>query len=341
MIGKATAEAPANIAFVKYWGTRDVERTLPCNPSISMTLSHCVTRTTVAVEASPGPDEAFIVADGRLQPGSASFAEPVFAHLARIRAWLSSEMQPHAVAEGRFVLATVNSFPSDAGLASSASGFAALTVAAARAAGLTMTPRELSSLARLSGSGSAARSLFGGYVEWPAGSGEAEAGAASLAPREHWELRDVIAVVQRQPKPVSSREGHRRAPTSPHFAPRQERLPDRLAHVRRAIAERSLARLGPVLEDEAIELHLIAMTSRPPILYWEPATVAVLRAAHRLRDGGVEVYFTIDAGANVHLICEPAAEGAVCAALAEIREVAAVLRDGVGPGPRLLEEHLF
>jgi diphosphomevalonate decarboxylase len=331
---KATAVAPANIAFIKYWGARDLDRAVPRNPSISMTLRACHTRCTV--EHLPGGSADEVLYGGgreRLRDPGPAFADRVRRHLDGIRAATG--------AGGAFRVATWNSFPSAAGLASSASGFAALTLAAARAAGADFSHRDLSSLARLSGSGSAARSVLGGYVEWPAGDGEDGCHARPLASHDHWDLRDLIALVEAGPKATSSREGHRRAPTSPYFEARQALLPARLRETREAIAGRDLARLGPVLEEEAIDLHLIAMSSRPPIFYWHAATLGALEAVRRLRDEGAGAWATMDAGPNVHVICEAGSEERVAAALREVPGVREVIRDGVGPGPRFVPEHLF
>jgi len=118
-------------------------------------------------------------------------------------------------------------------------------------------------------------------------------------------------------------------------------LPHRLAGVRQAIAERDFARLAPIVEEEAIDLHLIAMSSRPPVFYWLPASLAVLALARDLRSAGVEVCSTMDAGANVHLICTVAAEDRVVEALRGLPEIQDVIRDGVGEGPRVDDQHLF
>ncbi len=340
MSAKATVEAPANIAFVKYWGASDLERAVPWEASLSMTLRTCVSRTTVEHRPEGGGDEVLVCgAGGTLEPPERAFAGGVLAHLERLRRW--------AGVAGSFRVATENTFPTGSGIASSASGFAALTLAVVACLERRPPAAELSDLARLSGSGSAARSVLGGYVQWPAdaeegGTGETAAWpwtAVQVAAADHWDLRDVVAVVETGRKEVSSREGHRRAPSSPHYARRRELLAARLAEVRRAIEGREFARLWPVVEEEAIELHLIAMSSRPPIFYWQPGTLAVLERTRRLRGEGLEVCFTMDAGANVHLICAPAAEEAVAAAVAELG--CGVIRDGVGDGPRRLDEHLF
>lgn len=324
---RATVSAPANIAFVKYWGARDLERALPRHPSISMTLEVCRSVTTVEAREDLDRDEVWLAgADGRLEQATGGFARRVRGHLDAIRARTGR-------AE-RFRVATRNTFPAAAGLASSASGFAALAVAVSKALDLDADPRELSVLARLSGSGSAARSVLGGYVEWPAGGAADDAPAAQVAPASHWDLRCVVALLETGRKEVSSLDGHRRAPTSPHYARRLELVPERLAAARRAVQARDLSALGPVLEREAIELHTIAMTSEPPIFYWRPATLDVLAAVRDLRARGVAAWSTMDAGANVHVICPPEDEPRVAAALEPLPGVQGLIRDRVGDGPR-------
>lgn len=336
-MSKTTVSAPANIAFIKYWGARDLDKALPMNPSISMTLEECVTQCTA--EALDGEkDEIWISEpDGGFGSPEPEFARRMVEHLNRIRQWGKTD--------ARFRVATRNNFPGSAGLASSASGFAALTLAATGALGKRDTPVEdLSRLARLSGSGSAARSVLGGYVEWPSHQGngsESECYAVQLAEANHWELRDVIAVVEIGPKIVSSRDGHLRAPTSPYYSKRQELVPARLEKVRHAIDEADLSLLGPVLEEEAVDLHLIAMSSQPPIFYWSPGTVAVLRAVRELRQEGLQAYATMDAGANVHVICDPDSEDDVAERLEDLPAVGFVIRDGVGDGPEYEHQHLF
>jgi len=328
-----TIEAPANIAFVKYWGALDLDNAIPVNPSISMTLSRCVSRTSVQCLPAGLADEIWLAEQGGLRPAAGAFAQRALDHLGTLRDW--------AGVDTAFRVATRNSFPAAAGMASSASGFAALTLAVVRALGRSPQIGELSELARRSGSGSAARSVMGGYVQWPAGPDPTRCRAEQIATAAHWDLRDIVALVQTGPKKVSSLEGHRRAPSSPHFARRQELLPDRLAVVREAIASRSIEHLGPVLERDAVELHLVGMSSRPPIFYWRPATLAVLECVRDLRDGGAEAYFTMDAGANVHVICPPEAEESVAVALAGVPGVEAVMRDRVGSGPRQIDESLL
>ncbi|NBB86707.1 MAG: diphosphomevalonate decarboxylase [Bacteroidetes bacterium] len=327
---KATVEAPSNIAFLKYWGAEDLEQAIPRGPSLSMTLHRCASRTTAVFEEGAEGEDTLLLADTtapddapELSPAPEAFAAPVRRHLDRLR--------DVAGRAGTFTIATHNSFPSAAGLASSASGFAALTLAALRALEHPVSPTEASVLARRSGSGSAARSVMGGYVAWPEGPDHA---ATQVAPPDHWDLRDVIALVETTPKKVSSRDGHRRAPTSPFFEQRIAHLPARLDAMETALQDRDFARLGTLIERDSTELHLITMSSVPPIFYWAPATLAVLEAVRALRADGVPAYGTMDAGANVHVICEPVHEDTVAARLAAVDGVHRVLRDGVGAGPR-------
>jgi diphosphomevalonate decarboxylase len=337
-MSKTTVSAPANIAFIKYWGARDLDSALPVNPSISMTLEHCVTLCTAELLGHAGEDEVWLAEpDGGFGTPDPEFAQRMKRQLDRIRKWAGRTESLR--------VATRNTFPTAGGLASSASGFAALTLAAVGAFGKKTSPRELSLLARRSGSGSACRSVLGGFVEWTVPDGDANADdgsfARQIADSEHWDLRDVIAVVEIGPKTVSSIEGHRRAPSSPYFTKRQELLPERLDKVRRAIRERDLAALGPVIEEEAVDLHLISMSSHPPIFYWSPGSIAVLRAVRELRQEGLSAYVTMDAGANVHVICDADSEDEVAERLEDLPAVGFVIRDGIGPGPDQETEHLF
>ena len=322
-----TAEAASNIAFVKYWGARDLERVEPANPSISMTLSQCRSICSATFfEGQSGADEILLVESDGVgeadQPAPPAFSERILAHLDRLRERVG--------ASGRFRIATRNTFPAAAGIASSASGFAALSLAVSRALGMDPNDQQLADLARSSGSGSATRSAMGGYVRWPGSGSEM---IDQIADETHWDLCDLVALVQTEAKKVSSLDGHRRAPTSPYYDGRLEQLGARLDEVTAAILDRDFDRLGAVVEEDAIDLHVIAMTSKPPIYYWKPGTLAVLEAVRDLRDEGVAAWSTMDAGANVHVICEPKNARNVEQRLRGCSAVEDVLVDRVGGGP--------
>ncbi len=326
---KTTAVACSNIAFVKYWGKWDEALHLPLNSSLSIALSQAMTTTTVAFD--PGLAEDEVVIDGQAAQASARLRAA--RHLDRIRQMAGMEQRAR--------VASRNSFPRDAGLASSASGFAALTLAATKEAGLELSTRELSCLARL-GSGSAARSIPGGFVEWHAGQDHESSFAEQIAPPHHWpELRDIVVVLERAPKPVGSTQGMALVQTSPYLATRLALVPGRLERARQAILDRDLVALGKVSEEEAIELHLIAMSSRPPLFYWRPTTLALIHRVLAWRSEGLEVYFTLDAGPNVHLLCEEKDAESITAALEEMAEVQQIIVNMPGPGAHLCPEHLF
>jgi diphosphomevalonate decarboxylase len=295
---RATAIAHPNLALVKYWGKVDEALNLPANSSISITLGGATTTTSVHFAVKLARDRVLV----NDRPADRSTGERVSRHLDEIRTLAGIDLR--AEVESR------NDFPMAAGIASSASGFAALSVAGARAAGLELDPTQLSILARR-GSGSACRSIYGGYVEWLQGEDDATSYAIPLAPADHWDLRVITVIVTREPKAIPSSAGHHAAWSSPFFGARLEGVPKTLAVVREAILQRDFAQLALTAEREAISMHAVAMTGRLPeaewlsgLYYWEPATLALIHAVQAWRREGVPVFLTIDAGPNVHLICE-------------------------------------
>jgi diphosphomevalonate decarboxylase len=326
-MGKSTAIANPNIAFIKYWGKADETLNLPTNPSLSMNLAALTTVTTV--ECRPGMPQDLVSIDG--QPATGQALARVVAHLDRVRALSGTS--------DRAWVASRSDFPAGTGLASSSSAFAALSLAATRAAGLHLDAEALSRLARL-GSGSACRSVPAGFSLW-AGDSDATSFAQQVAPPEHWDLRDVIAIVSRRHKVVGSLDGHTLAPSSPFFAARLASVPGHLTTVQQGLQQRDLAGMGQAIEADALAMHGVMMTSQPPLLYWQPATVAVMHAVRAWRDEGIEVYFTMDAGPNVHCICEATTVAEIEARLCAIPVVEEVLVSGPGGGVRLVEYHLF
>ena len=328
---KVTVRAGSNIAFIKYWGVADASINLPQNNSISMTLADAHTTTTVEWldQGAAATDE--IMLDGTHL--DARKAARLVRHLDRIRTVAGVDWRARVVSQ--------NNFPMASGIASSASGFAALTTAACQALGLDLTPTRLSALARR-GSGSASRSLFGGFVEWERGEDDATSVAYELYPAEHWALYDVVAVVSGAEKAVSSEQGHGLAASSPLNAGRVASLPQALEVVRTAITARDLARLGPVIEQDALAMHAVMMTSTPGLFYWQPGTLEILQAVQAWRaQDGLQAYFTIDAGPNIHILCEAHTVAAVQARLATLTSVQQVIVSRPGPAPRFLGTHLF
>jgi diphosphomevalonate decarboxylase len=329
---KATARAGSNIAFIKYWGVADPRINLPLNNSISLTLGALHTTTTVEWDTVGALALDEVTIDGDRVDGKK--AERVTQHLDIIRQ-LASKHHYRARVVSR------NNFPMASGIASSASAFAALTVAACAALDLSYDRVKLSAIARR-GSGSASRSIFGGYVEWERGNDDTSSVARQLFPGEHWNLRDVVAIISTAEKAVSSASGHMMAITSPFNAARIDSLYTALQEVRAAITMRDLTRLGPLIEQDALAMHGVMMTGKPSLLYWQPGTIEVLQAVRRWREeDGFPVYFTIDAGPNVHLICEPAFERELLKRLNTVSSVRSTVSSGPGEGAELIDQHLF
>jgi diphosphomevalonate decarboxylase len=319
----ATALAHPNIAFIKYWGNRDDGLRLPANGSISMNLDGLFTRTTVTFSASLKTDSLRIGKRPVTGPG----LERVRSFLDLVRRVAGTNLCAEVVSE--------NSFPSGAGIASSAAAFAALALAATEAAGITLTQRELSRLARR-GSGSACRSVPGGFVEWQIGKEDADSFAGSIAPPEHWDLADCVAIVSSGHKKTGSTEGHALAPTSPLQAARVADAPRRLDLCRRAILERDFEALTAMVELDSDMMHAVMMTSRPGLFYWQPASLTVMQAVREWREDGMPVCYTIDAGPNVHVICPREYIGETEKNLRKLSGVQDVLVAGVGGPARVI-----
>lgn len=311
----ATAIAHPNIAVVKYWGKRDRAANLPAVSSVSLALGGWQTRTTVTW----GADADAVLLGGA--PAGEGFARKALAHLDRI-----DPRRPPVRIE------TANDFPTGAGLASSASGFAALTLAGCAAAGRDLHPVALSDLARR-GSGSACRSLPGGWAVWRRGERPdgMDSVAEAVAPPDWWDVRMVVAVVAEGPKAVGSTEGMARsAATSPYWAPWVDTSEADVDEAIAAIGARDLERLGAVMESSTFKMHATMHTARPPLMYWQPGTLAAVRAAFDLREAGVGVWVTMDAGPQVKLLCAAADAPRVAAALEPVALRTVILAPGGG-----------
>jgi diphosphomevalonate decarboxylase len=319
----ATAQASPNIAFIKYWGNRDSTLRLPVNGSISMNLDGLFTRTTVSFQPSLALDELII--NGRQVGGKGLERVSGILDLVRQRAGIA--FRAEVVSE--------NNFPTGAGIASSASAFAALALAATQAAGLEWPEAAISRLARL-GSGSASRSIPSGFVEWQMGESDEDSYAVSIAPPEHWDLADCVAIVSAGHKATGSTEGHALAPTSPLQEARVADAPRRLDLCRRAILERDFDALADIIELDSDMMHAVMMTSQPQLFYWKPATLAVMAAVRSWRGDGLRVAYTIDAGPNVHVICPQPEIGQVSSLLRKVSGVDDVLQARVGGPARMI-----
>jgi len=308
----ATAQSHPNIAFIKYWGNRDNTLRLPMNGSISMNLGGLTTQTTVSFQHSLAMDELII--NGHEVTGGG---------LNRV-SYILDIIRGMANIPDRAEVITENNFPSGAGIASSASAFAALALAGSKAAGLNLSEAELSRLARR-GSGSASRSIPGGFVEWQIGTTDEDSFAFSIAPADHWNLADCVAVVSASHKKTGSTEGHAIAPTSPLQEARVTDAPRRLDLCRRAILDKDFNSFASIVELDSDMMHAVMMTSAPALHYWKPASLAVMNAVRQWRMDGLPACYTVDAGANVHIICPDTEKQVVEKQLREIKGVENVL----------------
>lgn len=321
---QATARACSNIAFIKYWGNQDEAIKVPVNSSISMNLDGIYTETSVRWDDTLTSDE--LVLNGEATTGQA--LNRVTEHLSFIRNRLNIKSFAS--------VKSVNNFPMGAGIASSASSFAALTVAAVKATGADVSERVLTSIARL-GSGSASRSVPSGFVIWHQGNSHETSYAESFATPDYWDLVDVIAIISGEHKAVGSRQGHTSANTSDLQNARVSGAGERLKICQNAILSRDFATFADVVEYDSNLMHAVMMTSRPPLFYWLPTTLTVMDGVRHWRANGVNVCYTLDAGPNVHCICLRADAEKVANNLREIQGVKDVRVAGVGGGAHLIE----
>ncbi len=312
---RAIARAQPNIALIKYWGKRDSQRNLPAVGSISVTLDELYTTMAVALDGALDHDSLEV--NGRAAPSM----------LPRVSRCLDSVLGGDRL---RARVTSESNFPIAAGLASSASSFAALVVAAAAAGGRETTVDQLAGMAGRA-SGSAARSLYGGFVELRNDADGID--VATILDGDAWPLRVVAAVTSRAPKPVSSGDAmeiSRR--TSPFYSRWIEEQDMDLATARDAIAVRDFGKLASIAAHNCLTMHSVMWASRPPVVYWNAATLACLERVRELQAQGAAAFFTIDAGPQVKVICLPEDETRVVDALSNTDGVETVLVSGIGPG---------
>lgn len=332
---KATAIANSNIALIKYWGMRDERLVLPENNSISFTMDDQL-RTMTTVEFSEALERDMVMLDGN-PAGEKEYA--------RVTAFLDI-IRRMAGIRHRATVVSMNSFPRAAGLASSASGFAALAAAAARAAHLRADSRRLSMLARR-GSGSAARSVYGGAVEMLSGKKKdgSDCYAVQLSPPERWkDLRNIIAITSSHEKKISSMDAMRRtAGTSSLYRARLSSVGERLVLVRKAVRSGDFGMMAEAIMRESDNMHAVMLDSWPPIVYLNGASFHIMDKVRELNGGYTEpvAAYSFDAGPNAHVYTTARHEDTVEKALAEIEGIEYMIACKVGEGIRYPNRHLF
>ena len=324
---KSTARAHSNIAFIKYWGKKDENLRLPTNGSISMNLDNLFTTTTVEFMPSLTQDDITVnnIKDENVN-------SRVSKHLDRIRSLAKKKLYAKVVSQ--------NSFASSAGMASSPSGFAALTLASLTAIGVILTEKDLSIVAR-QGSGSACRSIPNGFVEWKDSDGSEGSYAYSLHDSDYWDICDVVTVISKEKKEINSSEGQKSAQSSVFFKTRLSLINEKIETCKNIMREKDFDAFGKLIELEALELQTIMLTSWPSLLYLEPTSLAVMKMIQKMREGGIPVYFTIDAGPNIHAICLKEDAEKVEKRINTISEVIETIRCFPSKGTYLIDENLF
>ncbi len=321
---EATAIAHPNIALVKYWGKAASGDNVPAVGSLSITLAGLSTRTTVAFDPALGGDRFFL--GGREDP---AMGRRVSRCLDRVRERLGAALPAEVRSE--------NDFPTAAGLASSASAFAALVTAADAALGGSLDRAERADLARRC-SGSAARSIFGGFVELSlTPEGPFPTAVRQLLGPAEWPLTVVVAVTATGAKPVGSTEGMRLTErTSPFYRSWVDASPAHLAEARAAVLARDFEALAAIAEHSCLAMHAVMLSARPGLLYWNGATVECLHRVRALRAESVPVFFTVDAGPQVKAVCLPEAAATVREALESVPGVVRILETGLGEGAEVV-----
>lgn len=338
--GEATAIAHPNIALAKYWGKRAYGHNLPAVPSLSVTLAGMSTITTVRFDPELSDDTFELYGLSVPEGESGASPRPVVLNtgdngLKRVSGLLNRLRERAGLALHAHVTSR-NDFPTASGLASSASAFAALAVAAAAALGLALEAPVLSDLARRT-SVSSARSIFGGYVELPAGNeGDTYLSALPVVPADHLPLRLVVAVTREGPKDIGSTEGMlHTSRTSVYYPAWIDSAPALFKRIREALLQRDFEALGAAAETSALRMHAAALAAEPGVVYWTGATVRVIEEVRALRKQGIPAFFTIDAGPHVKVLTMPEHEAAVTRALVAtpgvLRTIAAKPGDGARP----------
>jgi diphosphomevalonate decarboxylase len=317
--------AYTNIAFIKYWGKKNEELILPQNNSLSLTLDAFYTDTKVTFDTALEKD--ILLIDDEIQDETSLNKSKVILDLVREMAAIDEFAK----------IESINHVPTAAGLASSASGLAALAGAASLAAGLELSDTELSRLARR-GSGSASRSIYGGFAEWKQGTSDTDSVAVPID-EAAWDIGMIFIIVDDAKKDVSSTVGMRRVvETSPYYDGWVSSTETDLKDIKVAIEKQDLVKVGEIAERSALKMHALNLSAKPPFNYWSPESIRAMQKVQELRDQGYPVYLTMDAGPNVKLICHTSQMQAIQELLLkDYREEQLVLAKP-GPGLQILED---
>jgi len=334
MYGKATAITSPNIALIKYWGNRDERLMLPNNSSISMTLGdELTTKTKVIFDSKQDKDQFYI--NGKLQDLSDKETMERFAVINKIRSIAGTN--------AKVLISSENSFPTSAGLASSASGIAAMVLASTKALDLKLDSRELSIIAKV-GSGSACRSLFGGFVKWERGQKDdgTDSYARQIAGHEHWpELVDIVAVVSDSKKKVSSRAGMRQTvKSSLLYKARPEWAENMCVKLEDAILKKDFGTLAEITMKDSSNLHAVMLDTYPSLMYLNDTSKEIMYKIAELNEseGKPVAAYTFDAGANANIITRKGDADKVMEMLSQVASIKEIRKTGIGKGPRFIEE---
>ncbi len=319
---KAKVRAHANIALIKYWGKEDEVLAIPNNSSLSLTLDKFYTETEVEFSSEFTSDEFYLngVKDDATLSKVSNFTD-LFRKLKGIN--------------DRVIVRSVNYVPTAAGLASSASAFAALGKAINVALDLNLSDEELSTYVR-QGSGSATRSLYGGLVQWTKGNSHESSKAVRIDPA-NFDIGMVVVIVNSKEKKISSREGMKQTVlTSPFYPAWPSEAEKDLDLMKVAIKNQDLEAIGKIAENNALKMHATMMAANPAIIYMEEKSMQAIRLVHELRAEGITAYFTMDAGPNVKIICQLSQAEVIKAKLLKEFNEEEIIVTGVGPDASII-----
>lgn len=325
MPNKACVRAHTNIALIKYWGKRDETYFLPMNSSLSLTLDKLYTDTMVVFDGTFTEDAFYLNGEKQSEKETKKISKFLDLFREEKKTGLRARVE------------SINHVPTAAGLASSASAFAALAGAANLALGLDLDPQRLSTFARR-GSGSATRSIFGGFVEWDMGTCSDDSLAVPVDDAG-WDIGMVIVAVNQKAKEVSSRIGMKRTvETSPFYPAWVEAAKKDIVDIKAAIAAKDFVRLGEITEANGMKMHGTMLGAEPPLSYWEPDSIVAIKTVQALRKQGIPCYVTMDAGPNVKVLCRLSQAETIKAALSEHFAADKLIITEPGQGIRELTE---